>query len=145
MAKDIFVYLPDYRGLITFYSLIVAILIAINIYFLLKHGGVLLYVPLVLLSFLFLFLFVPVLRNPMLIIHGNEIRISSFGKWYTISFTKDLRAIVLKDNEVLSYKFESDGIYYQISPESYIESDEVEQRFSKLLKRYNGTFKVINK
>jgi energy-coupling factor transporter transmembrane protein EcfT len=124
MASDISFYAPVRRPIVI-YSLVVGLFMAINVILVAKYGGVFLWMSLAILVCLFIFLFMPVMKNPRLIIKGNEIHLASFGKWYPIDFKKNLREIVVKGDDVVSYRFDCADKFIQISPYSYYESDEI--------------------
>jgi hypothetical protein len=134
MSEELHIYFPVRRQLI-FYSTIVGVCAAINIYFAMKHGSMVLWLTLTVLLVLFIFLFVPVLRNPRLLISGNDIKISIFGKWHSLSMSKDLYELVIKDDDVVSYRFTREGKHFQISPSTYYEADEIRGKFKEILKK----------
>ncbi len=144
MLNELHIFLPVRRVIIV-YSIVFGLLVIVSVVIALKYGGIFFWLMMPLTISAFIFVFVPVLKNPRLILRGNEVRLSIFGKWHTINFTNDLIEIVVKGNEVQSYRFKSHETYYQISPLSYYEADEVDKLLSKLLKKHKGSFSVINR
>lgn len=80
-----------------------------------------------------------------LLVSGDELRVFSFGKMNCLNFSKNLQEIVVKDSEVVSYRFERDGMFYQISPYSYYESDELRGIFKDLMKKTKVSVSVIER
>ena len=104
-----------------------------------------LYVSLVFLIGMFVFLFVPFLKNQKLIITDEDIRLFTFGRMNRLMFCKHLKEIVVKEKEAVSYRFENSGKYYQISPRAYYESEELKSIFNDLMEKCESIVSVVEK
>ncbi|RNC67348.1 MAG: hypothetical protein ED859_15110 [Desulfuromonadales bacterium] len=144
MQNELHVFLPA-RQVIIIYSIVLGLLMTLSMVLVIKYGGILLWILLLLTTFAFIFVFVPVLRNTKMLMFGNDIKLSIYGKWHDMNFSKDLFEIVVKGNEVQSYRFKCNGNFYQISPNSYYEADEVSKLLGKLLEKYKGSISIINR
>ena len=144
MKDEVRVFLPARRH-IAILSFIVGILITVNIYTIILHDSIIFKISLVLLVFLFIFLFVPVIRNQRVIISGDIISVSIYGKWYSLYFSRDLCAVVREHDVIVSYRFSCNGQYYQISPSSYYESEELSNLFISLYNNKIANINIISK
>lgn len=129
--------------------LIVAVLIvlggtlAVVSYFAIVNGGLFSWGAVLLLGFLFAFLAFPVLRNPKLIVSGENLCLYSFGRGQKISFSKHLIEVVEREGEIVSYRFKCEHKHFQISPGSYNDSEELQRQFTKLMKTRKINVSVI--
>ena len=139
---EAYIFLPARRH-IAILSFIVAIFIMVNIYAIVLYNSIIYKISLVLLIILFTFFFVPVVRNQRVIISGDMIGVSIYGKWYSLSFNNDLCAVLREHDVIVSYRFNCNGQYYQISPSSYYESEELRNIFLSLSKNKIATAKTI--
>ncbi len=103
------------------------------------------YVSLVFLIVIFIILFVPFLKNQKIIVNNEDILLFTFGRINRLVFCENLREIVVKEEIVVSYRFEKNGRYYQISPRAYYDSEELESLFSHLNKKCKGIISVVEK
>jgi hypothetical protein len=113
--------------------------------YLLSNGTLILYATLLFLVGLFIFLFIPLLKNQKVVIAGDEICLSTFGRINRLIFCKHINEIVVKDQEKVSYRFEKDGNYYQISPKAYYDSQELEILFKNLSNKCESIVSVVHK
>ena len=142
MNKEVKIFFPIRRSTAVL-CVIVFIAILLNIYYIPGIAGLILYFPLILLSVLFIFMFMPLLKNQLLLIAGNDIVIFSYGRKNSLRFSENLQEIVLNKNVIVSYRFEKDGRYYQISPQAYYESAELKRTHDKLMKKHNINVSVV--
>jgi len=117
------------------WCLIVLIAMFLNVYILTESTGGFAYLSLALLSVALMILFFPLLKNQKIAITNEIITISSFGKLRELSFLEDLSEVVVKDSEIVSYRFEKFGKYYQISPYAYHEGKQLNAILTNLYKR----------
>jgi hypothetical protein len=117
MNKKAYIFYPMRRQL-GCCSGMIFLTILINTYYLIANNSRILFILLIVLSGIFIFMFMPVLKNQKLIISGEEVIIFSFGKKNSLKFSKDLEEIVVKENEIVSYRFNKKGKHYQVSPEA---------------------------
>ena len=94
---------------------------------------------------MFIFLFVPFLKNQRLLITNQEIIIFSFSKPNKLKFCINLKEIVVKENEIVSYRFENKGKYYQISPQAYYANKELKELFTGLNERCKKTIAIVER
>ena len=141
---EVYLFLPVRRH-IAILSLIVGIFIMVNVYAIILYDSIMFKISIVLLIFLFIFLFVPVIRNRRIIVTGNSLRKSIYGNWYSLSFSRDLYSIVQENGVVVSYRFRSDGPFYQISPSAYYETDQLKNTFTTLTKKHKLETTIIDK
>lgn len=87
----------------------------------------------------------PFLKNQKLLIEGNNLIIFTFGKKNRLRFSEDIEELVVKDNEIVSFRFNKDGKYYQISPDAYYDSTDLKEIFKKLLENNNINVSVVEK
>jgi hypothetical protein len=137
MNNELHIFLPV-RQAIVIYSIVLGLIMTLSTVLVIKYGGCIFWTLQLLTTLAFIFVFVPVLRNSKMLICGNDIKLSIFGKWHSIDFSNDLFEIVVKGDEVQSYRFKSNGNHYQISPLSYYEADEANKLLRKLLKKHKG-------
>jgi hypothetical protein len=138
------IFKPARRGLAAWCS-IIFVAISINIYFLSKNNSFIIYFSLVLLTVLLLSLSMPLFRNQKFVIKGNNIRIFHFRKVNNLKFSRDLYEIVVKDSEIVSYRFSRKGKYYQISPYGYYKYEELKSIFTSLMKKTKNTISVVER
>ena len=119
--------------------------ILVNVRYLLSNSSVILYVSLVFMVGLFILLFIPILRNQKLIINNGDIRLFAFGRINRLVFCEHLKEIVVRDNEAVSYRFENNGRYFQISPRAYYNSEELASLFDNLNNRCRNIVSVVEK
>ena len=144
IKDEVRLFLPARRN-IAVLSFIVGILITANIYAIVLYDSIIYKISLVFIVFLFIFFFVPVIRNQRVIVSGNMIGVSTFGTWHSLYFPRDLCAVVREHDVIVSYRFSCNGQYYQISPSSYYESEELRNVFISLSKNKIAKAKIITK
>jgi len=144
MSNEPQVYQPMRRQLGLWCGFIFLVIV-INVHYLLNSNSIILYVSLAILTGMFIFLFMPFLKNQKLIISNECISLFAFGKINELTFHKNLKEVVIKDNEIVSYRFESRGNYYQISPNAYHQSEKLKSLFSDLIGKYNIVVSVVEK
>jgi hypothetical protein len=110
-----------------------------------KYGGILPWIPLFIIIRRLLRIFKALLRNPKLIISGDKINISTFGNWHTISFSKDLYEVIVEADEVITYKFETDDFFYNISPSFYYDSEEISKVLSVMLDNTEMNYNIVTR
>lgn len=133
---------PARRRVLT-WIIFIAVAMFFNIYFLLKSSGIILYFPLTFLFMMFLILLMSVFKNQKISISGDNIDIYSFGRKNRLKFSKNIEEIVVKDSEIVSYRFEKDGKYYQISPYAYYRDNELKILFKNLMKETKNSILVV--
>ncbi|MBT4289085.1 MAG: hypothetical protein HOD92_17300 [Deltaproteobacteria bacterium] len=67
------------------------------------------------------------------------------GKGHTANVSKSLYQIVLKDDEILSYRFQIDNRRFQITPRSYINGAELSTVFQMQMKQNKTDIDTIIK
>jgi hypothetical protein len=144
MGNDVHFFQPIRREL-GFWCGLLFIGILINVRFLLDNGSMILFFPLVFLIGIFVLLFVPFLKNQKIMMYNKVIHIFTFGRRNELVFCKHLKQIVIKDNEAISYRFEKNGKYFQISPRAYYENEELALLFSNLSNKCKGVIPVVEK
>jgi len=144
MCDKVIIFKPA-RLQIGFWCACILLGIIINVRYLLSNGTLILYVTLLFLVGLFIFLFIPLLKNQKVVIAGDEICLSTFGRINRLIFCKHINEIVVKDQEKVSYRFEKDGNYYQISPKAYYDSQELEILFNNLSNKCESIVSVVHK
>jgi len=140
--QDINLFKPARRflGLCT---LVVFAALLVNAYYLISSKHPVGYITLVLLFLLFLYLFFPLIKNQKLIISGDKLIVLTYGKHNTLTFSANLHEILVKGETIISYRFEKDGQYFQISPSAYEETEEVETHLKSMMKRAPKTISVV--
>jgi hypothetical protein len=144
MSNEVHIFQPIRRQ-IGFWCGVIFLGILINVHYLLDSSSMILYVSFVFLIGMFVFLFVPFLKNQKLIITDEDIRLFTFGRMNRLMFCKHLKGIVVKENEAVSYRFENRGKYYQISPRAYYESEELKTLFNDLMEKCKSIVSVVEK
>ena len=91
----------------------------------------------------FIFFVFPLLKYQKILVVNNTLKLSTFRKNNTLNFTNDLYEVVVKDSEVVSYRFEKDGKYFQISPDAYIKSEELKSILNRLFKKIKRKIVVV--
>jgi len=109
-------------------------MLAVAAFFAVVFGGFLAWGALILLGFMLAFLAFPVLRNPKLMVSGENLVLFSFGRGQAFNFSKHLVEIVEREGQIVSYRFLCDGKHFQISPFSYNDSEELQRQFMGLIK-----------
>ena len=144
MGKGIHTFKPIRRQLGFWCGFFISVIL-INVHFLLNSGSMILGVPLVFLIAIFIFLFFPFIKNQQIIINNEGIRVFTYGRVNRLMFCKHLKEIVVKDNEVISYRFEKKGRYFQISPRAYYDGEALASLFSALNNKCRGIVSVVEK
>jgi len=142
MNKKVYIFYPMLRP-ISFFCGMIFLTILINTYYLIANNSRILFILLILLSGIFIFMFMPLLKNQKLILSGDEVIIFSFGKKNSLKFSKDLEEIEVKENEIASYRFNKKGKHYQVSPDAYYESTELKNIFNTLFKKNKINVSVV--
>jgi len=144
MEEGVFIYMPR-RKMVGVACFIVLLLLAVNLYLLTMSLSIWLLISLFVLFGIFVFLFMPLLKNQKVMLSGRKLILFTFGKKNSLDITKDLEEIVVHEDEVISYRFEKDGKYFQLSPSSYYEGEELKENLESTLKRYNLIVSVVSK
>jgi hypothetical protein len=144
MGNEVHFFLPDRRQ-VGFWCAFIFLGIILNIRYLLGSGSIILYVSLILLAGMFVFLFMPFLKNQKLIVSGEDINLFTFGRTNRLVFCKHLKEIVIKQNENISYRFEKDGKYYQVSPGAYYDREELKLLFNDLNKKCKSKVSIVQR
>jgi hypothetical protein len=87
----------------------------------------------------------PFLKNQKLIVSGKDINLFTFGRINRLVFCKHLRELVVKQDEIVSFRFEKDGKYYQVSPGTYYDSEELKLLFNDLNKKCKGIVSIVQR
>lgn len=144
MGNEVHFFQPDRRR-VGFWCAFIFLGIILNVRYLLGSGSVILYASLILLVGMFVILFMPFLKNQKLIVSGEDIDLFTFGRTNKLLFCKHLKEIVVKQNEILSYRFEKDGKYYQVSPGAYYDSEELKLLFTDLNRNCKGIVSKVQR
>ena len=144
MSNEVHFFQPDRRR-IGFWCAFIFLGIILNVRYLLDSGSVILYASLILLVGMFVFLFMPFLKNQKLIVSGRDIKLFTFGRINSLVFCKHLKEIVVKQDEIISYRFENGGKYYQISPGAYYDSEELKLIFNDLNKKCKSIVSIVQR
>ena len=144
MDNEVHFFQPDRRR-VGFWCAFIFLGIILNVRYLLGSGSVILYASLILLVGMFVFLIMPFLKNQKLIVSGKDINLFTFGRTNRLVFCKHLKEIVVKQNEILSYRFEKDGKYYQVSPGAYYDSEELKLLFNDLNKKCKSRVSIVQR
>ena len=144
MGNEVHFFQPDRRR-VGFWCAFIFLGIIFNVRYLLGSGSVILYASLILLVGMFVILFMPFLKNQKLIVSGKDINLFTFGRTNRLVFCKHLKEIVVKQNEILSYRFEKDGKYYQVSPGAYYDSEELKLLFTDLNRNCKGIVSKVQR
>ena len=144
MDNEVHFFQPDRRR-VGFWCAFIFLGIILNVRYLLGSGSVILYASLILLVGMFVFLFMPFLKNQKLIVSGKDINLFTFGRTNRLVFCKHLKEIVVKQNEILSYRFEKDGKYFQVSPGAYYDREELKLLFNGLNKKCKGIVSIVQR
>lgn len=142
MSSEIHLYKPV-RSQVAFLCICTFLGISLNVYYLLDNRSVALYCSLFILASIFVFLFLPFIKNQKLIISDDEICLFSYGKANKLNICNHLNEIVVKDKEIVSYRLENDGDCYQISPKAYYESEELNATLNTLYVKCKNTVSVV--
>lgn len=144
MGNDVHFFQPI-RSALGFWCGLIFIAIIINVRFLLDNGSMMLFLPLVFLIGVFILLFMPFLKNQKIMMDNKVIHIFTFGRRNELMFCKHLKQIVVKDNEAISYRFDKNGRYFQISPRAYYDDEEMASLFYKLSNKCKGVITVVER
>ena len=144
MGNDIYLFQPIRREL-GFWCGLFFIAILLNVRFLLDNGSMILFLPLVFLIGIFILFFVPFVKNQKIMMDNGVICIFTFGRKNELVFCKHLKQIVVIGKEAISYRFEKNGKYFQISPRAYYDDEELASLFSNLSNKSKGVISVIEK
>jgi hypothetical protein len=144
MGNEVHFFRPDSRR-VGFWCAFIFLGIILNVRYLLGSGSVILYASLILLVGMFVFLFMPFLKNQKLIVSGKDIKLFTFGRINSLVFCKHLKEIVVKQDEIVSYRFENDGKYYQVSPGAYYDSEELKLLFNDLNRNCKGIVSIVQR
>lgn len=144
MEEDIYIFKPN-RMSTGMLCVALIVMLAVNIYLLTEYNSIWLYVPLVVLSFAFVIFIFPVIKNQRIILSGKKMYLFVFGQPNEIDIEKDLKEVVVRRGEVVSYRFEKDGTYFQISPASYHDHMELKGNLEAVLKLYNISVRVVSR
>jgi hypothetical protein len=87
----------------------------------------------------------PFLKNQKLIVSGKDINLFTFGRTNRLVFCKHLRELVIRQNEIISYRFEKDGKYYQVSPGAYYDNEELKLLFNDLNKKCKSIVSIVQR
>ena len=126
-------------------SLIVLVMIVVNIYYLTVYLSIWLFILCILMCGVFIYFFMPIVKNQKLILNGRQLTMYSFGKQYNLDLKKDLEELVIENDEVISYRFQKDGMYYQLSPKSYYNGNELKDKLEDFYKKSKFETRVIIK
>ncbi len=144
MQQALKIFKPE-RSTVLWLSIVVSIVVIIDIHFFYERGSAFFYLSLVFLIGIFLVLFIPYMRNQKVIIENDVIKITHFGKIDTLSFEENLIGIVEKNEEIVSYRFNKCGKWFQISPSAYSNSSEMENIFKELISKEKVNFSIVSK
>lgn len=133
LPDELHIFLPAVRSVICV-LIVLGGMLAVGSYFAIVHGGLFSWGAILLLGFLFTFLAFPVLRNPKLMVSGENLCLFSFGRGQGINFSNHLIEIVEREGKIVSYRFMCEGKHFQISPDSYNDSEELQRQFVELMK-----------
>ena len=144
MAREVHCFQPNRRQ-IGFWCAFVFLGTIINVHYLLDSSSVMLYVSLIFLVGMFIFLFMPILKNQKLIVSDEDIKLFTFGRMNRLIFCQHLREIVVKENEIVSYRFEKSGKHYQVSPGAYYDSEVLRLLFADLNKKCKTIVSIVQR
>jgi hypothetical protein len=144
MGNEVHLFQPDRRQL-GFWCAFVLLGIAVNVRYLLGSSSVILYASLIFLVGMFIFLFMPFLKNQKLIVSDEDIKLFTFGRMNKLLFCQHLREIVVKENEIVSYRFEKSGKHYQVSPGAYYDSEVLRLLFADLNKKCKTIVSIVQR
>ena len=144
MGNEVHLFQPDRRQL-GFWCAFVLLGIAVNVRYLLGSCSVILYASLIFLVGMFIFLFMPFLKNQKLIVSGEDIKLFTFGRMNKLLFCQHLREIVVKEDEIVSYRFEKSGKHYQVSPGAYYDSEVLRLLFADLNKKCKTIVSIVQR
>ena len=127
------------RKLFIYFLVVMGSIFLINAYAVYVYGGLLFWITLPLLGFLLFNLIHFIILSSSIIVSGDEICIVAFDRIYKLNFSKNLCEILERNGQIISYRFKYNGVDFQISPYTYIETQELQNHFMRLIK----TNKVI--
>ena len=144
MCNKVILFKP-HRRQIVFLCACILLGIIINVRYLLSNGTLSLYLTLFFLVGLFVIFFMPFLKNQKIVVSGDEVCLLAYGRINRLIFCNHIKEVVVKDQEIVSYRFEKDGNYYQISPKAYHDSRELELLMSNLCNKCENIVSVVHK
>jgi hypothetical protein len=139
---ELHIFLPAMRPIVAVLIVLGGTLAVVS-YFAIVNGGLLAWSTVLLLGLLFAFLAFPVLRNPKLIVSGENLCLFSFGCGQKMSFSKHLIEVVEREGEIVNYRFKCEDKHFQISPGSYNDSEELKRQFMRLMSTRKINVSVI--
>jgi len=66
-----------------------------------------------------------------------------FGNGYTDNISRALYEVVVKNEDIRSYRFKIQNKYFQISPSTYVRGDELAQILKSFIKKNKSTLSFI--
>ena len=142
VPHELHIFLPAMRSVI-WVLIVLGGMLAVSSYFTIAYGGLFWWGAVLLLGLAVAFLAFPILRNPRLLVLGENLCLYSFGRRQAINFSSHLVEVVERAGTVVSYRFMCEGKHFQISPGSYNDSDELQRQFKELMKTRNLNVSVI--
>jgi len=138
MSEEYKVFLLNKIPLI-YFMIVMGSIFLINAYAVYVYGGLLFWSTLPLLGYIFFTVIRFITVSFTIIVSGDEICIVAFDSIFKLNFSKHLCEILERNGQIISYRFKYNGVNFQISPHNYIETQELQNYFTRLIK----TSKVI--
>ena len=129
------------RGFISILSIITLSIFVYNFIAWLNTSSVLQLAISVILFIVFTFLLITFLRSQTVEINDNQIFLIIFSRKIEVD-KNDLYEIVVRNDKIMSYRFNSNNNFNQISPSGYSDSDQMNAMLNKLLSK---NIKSVNK
>ena len=129
------------RGFISILSIITLFIFVYNFIAWLNTSSVLQLAISVILFIVFTFLLITFLRSQTVEINDNQIFLIIFSRKIEVD-KNDLYEIVVRNDKIMSYRFNSNNNFNQISPSGYSDSDQMNAMLNKLLSK---NIKSVNK
>ncbi len=129
------------RGFISILSIITLSIFVYNFIAWLHTSSVLQLTISVILFIVFTFLLITILRSQTVEINDNQIFLIIFSRKIEVD-KNDLYEIVVRNDKIMSYRFNSNNNFNQISPSGYSDSDQMNAMLNKLLSK---NIKSVNK
>ena len=129
------------RGFISILSIIALSIFVYNFIAWLNTSSVLQLAISVILFIVFTFLLITILRSQTVEINDNQIFLIIFSRKIEVD-KNDLYEIVVRNDKIMSYRFNSNNNFHQISPSGYSDSDQINAMLNKLLSK---NIKSVNK
>ena len=129
------------RGFISILSIITLSIFVYNLIAWLNTSSVLQLAISVILFIVFTFLLITFLRSQTVEINDNQIFLIIFFRKIDVN-KNDLYEIVVRNDKIMSYRFNSNNNFNQISPSGYSDSDQMNAMLNKLLSK---NIKSVNK